>query len=62
MDLSNISQVAIVYNDKDVNKLLDNDWELLYVASYADTDERYASQGKVFKSKDLVSSLVQQKR
>lgn len=48
MDLSNISQVAIIYSDNDVNKLLDNGWELLYVASYADTDERYSLQGKVF--------------
>lgn len=45
MNLSNISQIAIVYSDDDVNKLLDNNWELLYITSFADTDERYAFQG-----------------
>ncbi len=45
LNLSNVYQVATVYSDDDVNKLLDNNWELLYITSFADTDERYAFQG-----------------
>lgn len=45
LDLSNVAQVAVVYNDDDANKLLDNGWKLLYVTSSTSVDDRYVSRG-----------------